>query len=305
MRLAMFKSRARQRAGMAAAARRRRGGRARYGKGAIKGFSKAQTNSIRRLIAKKEETKYWAKQLLQNQILDGAIHTPGMDQIPLVPNLVKGTDDYQRVGRSVIPTKCRVDIVATFPQVLQGNVVPSTMNNAAELYVAIYILRSKVLKNWETYKNSTEYLALLDNGQGESTPFGYIQSAGGVTPFWTANTAYLQMPVEQSHFTLLKKKIVKLVRNTGGMFDGVGTATNSLASSFKGSFTYRLPKLIYDDSTTVTNPTAFPTNTNVFMAIGYAYANNLDSAVSIEGVENEDADRLSVTVRNHVWYKDA
>lgn len=308
MNLSTFKRRARARRAVAAMARRRRGGRARRGKGPLKGFTAQQSNSIRRVIAGKEETKYIATQLALNTLVDPAIHSPGTDIMPLVPKISKGTDEFQRVGRTVTPSKCRVDIALTFPDVAQGNTVPAGFHNAAEIYVVMYVLRSKVIKNWDSFASTTEYQNLLDNGAGQSQAFGYIVTpTGGGPSFWTSNTSFLQYPVESSHYTLLRKKVVKLVRNTGGMFDGTGSSTNLVGSAWRGSFSYKLPTLYYDD-TPITVPIAYPTNANVMLAVGYAWANNLN-AEAIDAGGNEilpvPPQLLSITVRNHVWYKDA
>lgn len=307
MLLSTFKRRARARRAMAAMGRRRRGGRARQGKGPLKGFTAQQSNTIRRAIKGKEETKYYAQQLALNQLVDPAIHTPGTDIMPLVPRISKGTDEFQRVGRKVTPSKCRVDVALTFPDIEQGNTLPSNLHNAAEIYAVMYVLRSKVIKNWDTYATTTEYQNLLDNGQGESQAFGFIQNPGTPSSFWTTNSSFLQYPIESSHYTLIKKRVVKLVRNTGGMFDGAGWATNSPQSAWRGSFSYKLPTLYYDD-TALAVPITYPTNVNVMLAVGYVFANNLNA----EGIDKDGNETqfvppqlLSITVRNHVWYKDA
>lgn len=308
MLLSTFKRRARARRAMALMGRNRPwGARKRVGKQKLRGFTAQQSKSIRRAIAGKEETKYIATQLALNQLVDPAIHTPGTDILPLVPKVQQGTNEFQRVGRKIAPSKCRVDIALTFPDVEQGNTLPSNLHNAAEIYAVMYVLRSKVIKNWDTYATTTEYQNLLDNGAGQSQAFGFIQNPGTGSAFWTTNSSFLQYPIESSHYTLLKKKVVKLVRNTGGMFDGAGWATNSPQSAWRGSFSYKLPTLYYDD-TPLTVPIAYPTNTNVMLAVGYVFANNLNAeAVDPDGAETQftPPQLLSITVRNHIWFKDA
>lgn len=308
MRKSSLLAQLRARRGAAVAGGRRRG-RARYGKRApLRGFTALQSNSIIRAIKGKEETKYFATQLAQNQLIDAAIHTPGTDIMPLVPPIPQGTGEWQRVGRKVSPTKCRVDISATFGQLDLGTPTPDiTPSQANAVYLVMYVLRSKTYKNWTEYLNATtpEYNFLLDDGQGNSVPFGSQTTPASGPSFWNTNTQYLQYPIETSHYTLIKKRVVKLVRNQGYLRSAVsGEAPNLNSSFYTGSFTYKLPKLIFDD--TERGPTgAYPTNSNVMLAVGYAFADNLWAQDQNVGTSQAALPLVSITCRNHVWYKDA
>lgn len=280
---------------------RRRIKRRQYGgkrKGGLKGFTKVQANTIRKAIGRSEETKYYANQLMFNAQLDAAIHTPGVDVVPLVPQIRPGTAENQRDGRRVTPTKCYVDLNVTFNQVVTG---PSTPNpaivTARELYVVIYLLRSKTYKNWQQWlaapSPQTNYL--LDDGAGNSVPFGYNDPTLG----FIADTRFLSYPVDVSEFTQVKKKIVKLVRNDGIMNGTTGAVAspNLPQSSWRGRFYYRLPKLIYDDSAAVTG--GFPTNNCTIMAIGYCNSDNGTTVVP------DGFDAITVTARAHYFFKDS
>lgn len=265
--------------------------------------------AIKKIVRGQEETKYFAKQLMLNQSLDAAIHSPSTDMVPLVPPIVEGDQENQRIGRVVKPTRCRVDICATFPQTNPGQTPPVFQTSANEIYVVLYILRSKRRHNWTDFAASTDWQRLLDDGAGGAAPFGY-NSQPAYAGFWFTNTSLLQFPINSSEFTLMKRKVVKLVRNQGNMLENNPTAAPNLPQScWMGSFTYKLPTLKYDDSTTPTNPTAevYPTNSCVFLAAGYAFANNFNGInTDPEGNPASAIDNsLSLTVRNHVWYKDA
>lgn len=272
----------------------------------LKGFSAQQTRTLLSAIGRNDETKYYAKDLLVNQALDAAIHTPGTDMVPLVPPIVAGTGESQRVGRTVAPTKCRVDINVAFRQSNLGTENLPSESYANQIYVAMYVLRSKVYKNWNQFQASTQYLRLLDNGDSTSTSFGYQT---GTPPVWTADARDLMKPIETSEFTLLRKRIVKLTKNSG-LVDSGPSATMATAftpnlqtTSYKGSFTYKLPKLQYDDTNTDMN--GFPTNTAVFLAVGYTYADNNSFIWYAGGGPVAADDAITVSVRNHVWYKDS
>lgn len=291
---------------------RRRRGRANYGgkKTHLKGFTKAQSNTIMRAIGRKEETKYIATQIADNSWLDAPIHTPGTDILPLVPAITPGTGEFQRVGRKVTPTKCRVDVTLSFPQYDLGTTSPDiTASQANAIYVVMYILRSKNYKCWNEYLNasSPEWNYLLDDGAGNSVPFGYLVTPSSGPSFLATKNTFLQYPIESSHYTLVRKKIVKLTRNQGFVRSAIsGEAPNMPQSFWRGSFTYKLPKLIYDD--TERSPTnGFPANANLMLAVGYTFQDNLWSQdqVTAGGTSQSSLPLLSLTARSHVWYKDA
>lgn len=289
--------------------RSRRGRGRRYGgrRTRLAGFTKAQSNSIVRFVGRSDETKYYAAQLAVNSILDGPIHTPGTDILPLSPPIPQGTAEFQRVGRKVMPTKCRVDVSVSFPQVDLGTESPDiTGSQANAIYVVMYIVRSKTFHNWSQYNtDGLEWQYLLDDGQGGSTPFGQTITPSSGPTYLATNNQFLGYPIESSHYTLVKKKVVKLIRNQGFVRSAVsGEAPNLAQSYWKGSFTYRLPKLIYDD-TKGSLTGAYPTNSNLLLMAGYAFCDNLWSQDQVGGVSQTALPLLSWTARNHVWYKDA
>lgn len=273
----------------------------------LPGFTRAQSNAIVRFVGRNDETKYFAQQLAQNSILDGPIHSPGTDILPLSPPIPSGVAEFQRVGRKVTPTKCRVDISVTFPQVDLGTTSPDiTPSQANAMYVVMYIVRSKTFHNWPQYQtDGLEWQNLLDDGQGNSVPFGQTITPTSGPSYLATNTQFLQYPIESSRYTLVRKKVVKLVRNQGYVRSAVsGEAPNLPQSYWKGSFSYRLPKLIYDD-TKDANTGAYPTNSNLLLAVGYAFCDNLWSQDQIPGSSQTALPILSITARNHVWFKDA
>lgn len=274
----------------------------------LKGFTALQSRSIRRVIGQSEETKYWSKDLLVNQKLDPAIHSPGTDIVPLVPVPVQGTAENERVGRKITPTKCRVDVSVAFAQTNPGGTsAPQSQSWANQIYVCMYILRSKTYKNYQQFTQSTQWNSLLDNGNGNSTSFGYLVTPSSGPAFWAADTRDLMKPIETTEFALLKKKVVKLTKNVGMIDTGVaGNAQmpNLPQTSYRGSFSYKLPQLEFDDTASGAYA-GYPTNSTVVLAIGWCYADNLGT-YGIDATDNQfPVDQMiSVSARNHVWYKD-
>lgn len=288
--------------------RRRAGKRVIRGKRtALKGFTALQTRTLMRAIHRSDETKYFARDLLVNMQLDPAIHSPATggstigDIVPLVPNVGLGTGESQRVGRTIKPVKCRVDINIGFCQKNVGDSVVDSQQWANQVYVVMYILSSKKYKNWNDFSASTQWQALLDNGDSTTSPFGKLNGT-----VWQSDVRDLMKPVETTEFTLLRKKVVKLTKNVGPIDQGVpgnSQVPNLPTTSYRGSFSYKLPELKYDD--TSESAAGFPTNSNVMLAIGYCYADNLYTYNISGGDIVQVSPIVSATARSHVWYKDS
>lgn len=275
-----------------------------------KTVSKPVKAVIKRMVRSNQETKYYAKTLLQNTGLDGAIHTPGVDIVPLVPAVPVGDGEFERVGRQITPTKCKVDLALTFPQLNPGTAEPAPSTAYSDIiYVVIYILKSRRYKNWDDYKASSAWNQLLDDGAGNSKAFGSLVTSVGGSPFWATSTLEMQYPIEKSEYTLVKRKVVKLVKNGGNTYIGQSSLQPNLPQScWTGSFTYKLPKLIYEDNVpSGLTASAYPTNNATMLAIGYCHGDNLSSymANSDGSPYQSMANALTVTARAHTWYKDA
>lgn len=272
---------------------------------ALRGFTKLQSATIRRAIGQSEETKYNATVLQLNRFIDPAIHSPGIDMLPLVPKIATGTQENQRIGRKITPVRCRVNVNVAFAQSNPGSQNPDpTMSRAGQIHVVMYVLRSKSYKNYYQWSQSPNWSYLLDNGDGTSVPCGY---QAGVSPFWTLDNSYLSKPIESSEYTLIKKRVIKLTKNVGMTDTGVAgnsQVPNLPSTSYSGSFTYKLPTLQYDDTNNVLFQ-GYPTNSNVIIAFGWCYADNMGTYdVDAEGNPLAPASQVSITAVNHVWYKD-
>lgn len=266
----------------------------------FRGFTAVQSQTIAKAIGRAEETKYYAVQLAENLTLDPSIHTMGADIQCLAPQIPQGTGSHQRDGSKVSPVRSYVDVVATFNQNFPSGVQNPAIMTAKEIYVVMYLLSPKQQKTWTQYRNDpVNYTGLLDDGQTGAVGFG---DTGGASPSLTTNTKFLQYPINQTRHRLIRKKVIKLVRNDGGMNSGTlpSVGTNLPSSVWKGRFYFRLPKLSYDDSpTSVTG--GFPTNACPVIMFGYCNADNTTTPVP----QSADYNWLSVTARLHCWYKDS
>lgn len=286
-------------------------------KRSVKALTKGQKKQVKQIVARSSETKYHAEQLLTKQTLDWAIHTAWTpssvgDTMPLVPRIVQGDGNYQRVGSKVRPTKCRVDIELSLPESPTGLPLQNQYTN--DIFVVMYILRPKTSKNFQQFSNiltpaSGSYTdELLDNGDGTSKGFGNGIIIGG-TPYVYSNMADLQLPVNREYFTQVRRKVVRLVKNAGNTYGDGSNYPNVTkgGSSWRGSFVYKLPTLKFDDdSKTISLNGGYPTNANMVLCVGAALANGCDSIAYTSGEPSSILPNpVQVNVRTHYWYKDA
>lgn len=279
---------------------------------------------IKNIMKRLEETKYHSEQLLDKYSLDWAIHTygdpasstPNGDILPLVPRIPRGDDTWQRIGKYITPTKCSVNICVSLLQPPVGGTPYSALNLASnDIYVVMYMLRPKTSKNYRqmvTDASATvpnDFIAdLLDNGDGTSKPFGFItpNPAGG--SFIYSNVSDLHRPINKEYWHLVKRKVVKLTKNQGNTtYDTVsGEAPNLGKSSWNGSMSFKLPKLIYDDEAKNTQVNGgYPTNCNMCLAIGAVLTNGNDSLAYNQGNISGVLDNpMQLSVRTHYYYKD-
>lgn len=252
---------------------------------------------LKKALMRSEETKYIATQLWDKATLDGAIHSIGLpstnsDTMPLVPKIQVGSLENERVGRKVHPTKACLDVNVSFTQTGDPPYAQATQH----LYVYMYILRSKTWKNYgkmQTDGGAFKYFA--DNGDSTSGPFGLQDGSGN----WYTNMTVFQRPVNTSEVTQLRRVKVKLTKNQG-IINGSAVpnaVTNLHTTSYSGRIYFKLPTLHYDD--TDGTGQGYPSNANVFIAVGSAQADNTDGLTSAAG------GIVSITGRAHVWYKDS
>lgn len=284
-----------------------------------KGLTKAMKKQVKSIVKAQEETKYHAEQLLTKYTLDWGIHTyadpsagtQNGDILPLVPSITEGDGSWQRSGAKIKPTKCCVDVEVSFAETPLG--LPATNQFSNDIYVVMYLLRSKTHRNYRQFVEATkagDFIGdLLNNGDGTSKYFGDAMLVGSPpTSIVYSNATDLMLPVNTKYFTLIKKKVVRLTKNAGQSYgDGVPNAPNTGKGSWRGRFYYTLPTLAYDEysqNTQYVGP--YPTNNCTFLAIGSALANGLDSLSYQNGeISGVLANPMMLNVRSHVWYKDA
>lgn len=72
----------------------------------MKALTKTQKVQVKRMIGKQIETKFVTRLLENNTTHNSQISAP--DMLPIVPTVNQGTDDYQRVGDTIRPTRLNI-----------------------------------------------------------------------------------------------------------------------------------------------------------------------------------------------------
>ena len=213
-------------------------------------------------------TGLWADRgySLQNQFIN---NTPS-DLKRLVPFVLPGTDDNQRVGNAIQPTSIRVDGTV---KVIVGNLdarIPT------DIIAVIYLLEHKVYKSYTSLRPGftsaapplppgNDFNQLLLNGEETTRSFWGDQWAA-----WA--------PVNPHYYRLLGKKLVRLrYAGKSGSTDNLISVANS--HDYRGSFsvtlgqkhlpkTLKYPELLTSGGGIPPGPND-PLNFAPFFAVGY------------------------------------
>lgn len=248
---------------------------------------KKYRSAITRVIKAQEETKYVAEVVQDHKNHNCSIFASG-DSFAMLPQIKQGTDDFQRIGRVVAPTKGYVDVHLSFtPNGMEGIPVQS----AQQIYAVVYHVTNRAWKNYPSIPvGPGVFGGLLDNGDGTSS-------------YFSGDIRDLQKPINTDQFRLIKKYIVKLTRNTGFTQGDLVAGNSPNMPSLSGYIRVplkRMPKLRYDPGIGQPGAYDYPTNYAPLLAVGFAYADG----TQVQGGLGEQT-LLQVTATAHLWYKDA
>lgn len=206
------------------------------------------------------------------------ISSNNTDILRLIPLVVQGTGDNQRIGERINPVSLVVN--GTLKMSSADVVIPEL---PTDIRVVIYVLQHAALKTYQSlrtqYDNSVppniiggnDFTQLLLTGEG--TTIGYV-----------GRNFEKFLPVANQYYKLLAKKVVTL-RYTGAVATPstatplttqttVATNINNWNANFSFNLTKHLPKVLKYQETTVT--TGFPNdplNSSIFMCMGYEQFN--------------------------------
>lgn len=172
----------------------------------------ATVGMVKKILHKNAETKFMG--LTYNASFNNKIVAPA-DVIKLVPSIVNGVLDNERVGNKITPRGLKVVL----------SITAMTSNPNIELLPRIFILSSKNLKDWPTLQAQVDLTKLLDDGTGERS-FG-----GDITDY--------QAPVNKELFIVHKDIKTKI---------HLGNVEQNLGRTRTYTFWIKCPKVLnYND----------------------------------------------------------
>jgi len=226
------------------------------------------------------------------------------DILRLIPEVVQGTDKFERIGVRIKPSSlvvkgtCRVNA--------QTIGTTGTPNN---FKVYIYVLQHVAIKEYNNLYSYNNFAQLLDAGNGSTIEF-------------LGNPSDAHCPVAKQNYRVLARK--EIILRYGGSFVLQGqsqqqsvtmVSTPANAHTWYADYTFNLTKhlpatLTYPESiqSGSANLQGDPTNSSIFMCMGYvdwrnpgnAIANFDQAEVSQTPVETQ----LQNTYVSHMTYKD-
>jgi len=203
----------------------------------------------------------------------------------LIPYCVLGSDSHQRIGSEIRPKRI----------VINGNVAINLANNTSayirkECFVVIYVLQHQIFHSYQsliggaatpTFGNN--FNQLLETGESTLKGFQglYIDST---------------LPVAKQFYKLITKKIVKLRYQGYDNFSPTGnTASVANAHDYRANFQLTLDqkqlpaKFKYPEPTVtgVTTGLNDPTNSSIFMCMGFYEYDGFQNLSAISSIQQQ------------------
>lgn len=218
---------------------------------------------------------------------NGAIQSNTTDIMRLIPLVLTGTGDNQRIGDRITPVSLTV----------HGNVKFSYTNvnlqQAPQNYfVVIYVLQHVALKTYQSLQSASttpptggnDFNQLLKTGEGDTTAF-------------TGLAYQADLPVSTEYYRVLSKKIVPLRISgivqapSGGQAGGSLQSFNNNSAQLCARYSFNLSKKIpatlkYPETAVTTGNPGDPTNASPFMCMGF-YSMDYDGATQASNISNE------------------
>lgn len=244
-------------------------------------LSKPVKRAIKQIVRGEAETKYteWYGNVNDgtvNQRGTGFYNTGGWsvqnqaitanetDILRLIPQVLEGTGDFNRIGTRIRPVVFRVKGQLRLKLSLQDLLSTPPTNFTVDLYV----LQHRRLKDYETLYGSNDFNQLLNSGEGTTVPY-----AGTV-----ANSA---MRISTQDYVVLARKRITL-RYAGALNTATPGTTpvgvdnsHTFYAEYNMNLLKHLPKVLqFPDDNVAGVPVSprilnAPTNSSVFLCMGY------------------------------------
>ena len=208
----------------------------------------------------------------------------------LIPLVLQGTGDFNRLGNRIAPVSLTVSGAVRLIDLRYNT------NLLTNFKVVIYVLQHVTLKSYDALFTSNDFNTLLDTGEGTSVAFlGEQQNLG--------------QPVDKKVYHVYKRLIIPLKYagyvTTGAVSAGPVSVSNAHVwkADYNINLTKHLPKhLNYPENGASPFTVNAPTNSSLFMAMGYV-------ADNVQRNTGGDADPINVyldqTYVSQMRFKDA
>jgi len=259
-------------------ARKRMARKPRVARKPAKALSKAERKEVKALVKGQAETKRtaWYSSLNDGTSVDPAtgffnargysvqnnrIVSNTTDIMRLIPNVIQGIDDFNRIGNRIRPTSLIVN------GHIRVNIAQKAEWKPLHMRVCIYVLQHVQLKDYESLRAQNNFLQLLDTQEGATTGF-------------VGDPQNENMRVADQYYKVHAKRIINL-EYAGIDYNTANNGTVSIANSHKWFASYSfnltkaLPKVLKYPDPYLSGPAPAPeflnapTNSSLFMCMGF------------------------------------
>jgi len=242
-------------------------------------LSKPMKKAVKTLIRGEAETKRTAFYQSANNGASGAIATGNWsdrgwavqnntitnnttDLLQIIPYVIQGTNDFNRIGKSIRVMSLNVRGTVR----VLGSLISNIGTPMTNLDVYIYVLQHVSLKNYTDLRARNDFSRLLEDGEGSGKNF----LGNALDPF---------QPVSNQNYSVLQRKRIQLKYGGAALPGGTLTTPVSVANAhqwsaeFNFNLTKKCPKKLTfpDDDNGAVNPLVYnsPTNSSIMMVIGF------------------------------------
>jgi len=235
--------------------------------------TKALTQAIKKVISRENETKYLARDVLNNVSFNSPVASTS-ELYSCLPAMEMGTLSSQRIGQKVTPKSCRI----------RGTIALASDDDTADIVVFMYVFTAKKYKNYDALIANFNVNEMLDTGlSGTTSPTGFALTA--------------LYPPEKEQIRLLSKKQFHLQKGYG-IQNGGASADNGVGggSSTLRNFDVKIKcptQLLYSDQLSISHATNFAP----VVCFGYYHT---------DGTSPDILNRaIVVNMRSELYYDDA
>ena len=247
--------------------------------------NKAIKQIVNKTLNSKLETKYVVAGGLNNVTFNGAISGPN-EYYSIIPPIERGVGSWQMVGNAITPMEVRTDF----------HIGLTDVTRTESFVCVLFILESKRVKDYPLLTALGPSATFIN-----ATPNILKSGSSTQAQAWDGTPASLGLPVNNSEFTLLKKFVFKMDKNSGAqngdvsqwVSPNVGGSSNYKHIVYKYKGYPKQLKYAPDGS----SGAQYPNNDAPFWCIGYF---KTDGTVADVAFQN-----INVTTVTSMTFKDA